>query len=77
MEGDCALGVDAVERYGEEDLRGNALVGKPIWMDEADFSIIIGVTHQAATAGTHFLQARQTFGDQGFADALALIFRQD
>ena len=72
VEADHSLRIDAVESDGEE-----TFLGKPCRVGESDFSVIFRVTHQAAATSAQALEPRQTLGDQRFANALVLVFRQD
>lgn len=75
VEGDLAVGKAAVERKGEKHLWWNALEVESGNIFKAEFPVIFGVADQAAAFGTLVLQASESFPDQGFADALPLVFR--
>ena len=76
VESDRALRSMPGERESEEDLRRHALKPKSRYVPEPEFPVVSRMSHETTSLRLHRSQPRQSFLDQGLAEALPLVRRQ-
>jgi hypothetical protein len=77
VESDRALGNISVERQCEKDFRWDSLEPESAYVLESELLVVLRMSYETTAARMHVPQLCQSFADQGFANALTLVFRQN